>query len=129
MQNFVIDILFWFHVIIVIAWFGLFAIPLSVWSGRIAFHFWYILTLYASQIVMGLLLLPWSKKYKQACPLTIFMQLLRGYKISDPQTYNHGFIRELGQRIGVKLRPWIVEVLLLIPFIIVTYQYLSIYIF
>ena len=99
--------LFWMHVFIFIVWFGLFWIPLSIWPGRVVFHFWYITVAVASELLTGLLLMPVMLKYRIVCPLRTWMQHVRGYKISDPKNFDHSFVRELIPEIASEDTLWI----------------------
>ena len=117
------EILFWMHVVIFIAWFGLFLIPLSIWPGRIAFHFWYITFALTGELLMGLLLMPVMLKYRIVCPLTTWMQLVRGYKISDPRNFDHSFVRELFQRLRINIPYGYIGALIFISWGVVIIQY------
>ena len=118
------ETLFWMHVVIFIGWFGLFWIPLSIWPGRVVFHFWYITFAVGSELLTGLLLMPVMLKYRIVCPLTTWMQHVRGYKISDPKNFDHSFVRELFQRFRVKIPYGFVGALIFISWGGVIIQYL-----
>ena len=119
------ETLFWMHVVIFIGWFGLFWIPLSIWPGRVVFHFWYITFAVASEFLTGLLLMPVMLKYRIVCPLTTWMQYVRGYKISDPKNFEHSFVRELFQRLRVRIHYGYVGALIFISWGWVIIQYLQ----
>jgi len=122
-KNFLTGFVFWLHLPLVIIWFFTFLIPLSLWPGRITFHFWYIAILLLIQLIWGILVYPKTKSIDFICPLTTLMQSLRGYKIKDKRNYNHSFIAELFERLKIKISFLWVDVLLFITFIIVSIQY------
>lgn len=97
------ELVFWLHFIMVAVWFGLFAVPTSLWAGKVIFHFWFITTFIALQFLWGLALMPLTKKYHMVCPLTTAMQLLRGYPVADARNNNHSFIKEFFGRLGMKV--------------------------
>jgi hypothetical protein len=94
-KSFLANILFWIHFIIVTIWFGLFLVPISIWHDKIVFHFYLTVVIVAHQLLWGLILMPWTKKFRMVCVLTTFMQLLRGQKISDPKNYDQAWLKEL----------------------------------
>jgi len=124
-KSWLIELIFWLHLPIVIIWFGTFLIPLSVFPGRITFHFWFMAIVLLSQIVWGMMLYPKTKSFEMICPLTTPMQYLRGYEIKDKRNYNHSFIAELLDRFNIKMSFNAVNILLWVTFAIVIIQYLS----
>jgi hypothetical protein len=95
--------IFWLHAIIFVVWIGLFFVPVSFWPQRIHVHFWYVLIMVMSEIVMGLLLMKHMHKFRIVCPLTALMQYIRGYSLTDPKNYDHSFVREFAERFHLSL--------------------------
>lgn len=118
-----IEIVFWIHLPIVILWFGLFAIPLSLWPSRITFHFWFIISIMVVQYLWGFSIYPQTKKIDNICPLTSLMQFLRGYPLNNKKNYEHSFIAELFERLNIRISYKAVSYLLLITLAIVAIQY------
>ena len=120
------EFLFNFHIIIFLSIILLFFIPLSVWPGRIWFHFWYVTMILASQILTGLTLLPYmikSNRYRLVCPLTTWMQYVRGYLPKDPKNFDHSFVSEFGERIGLRIPKGVVSLMNIIILIIASILY------
>ena len=118
--DWLISIVFWLHLPIVIIWFGAFAVPLSVWPERIVFHFWFIAGIMAIQLLWGVLAVG---KFDIICPITSYMQWLRGYPLTHKKSYGHSYIAELFNILGIKMHYKWVNYLLLITLAIVCYQY------
>jgi hypothetical protein len=118
------EIIFWTHLPITIIWIGLFLIPLSVWPGRITFHFGYIFSIVLIQIIWGEMLYSKTKKIRIICPITTLMQSLRGYPIESKKNYDHSFVAEFFNRLRFKLGPRIVGILIWITLIIALIQYI-----
>jgi hypothetical protein len=97
------EFVFWLHLVIISAWVALFFVPLSLWPGRIAFHFCFSMVVIAHQFIWGAIVMPWTKRYRMVCILTTLMQALRGYKISDPRNFTHSFVQELFHRAKVRV--------------------------
>jgi hypothetical protein len=114
------ELVFWLHLPIVITWFGLFAVPRSIWSGRITFHFWFIVILLLVQFIWGFIL---RRKMDMICPLTTLMQYWRGYSCKNKKNYGHSFIAELSNKIKIKIHYKGVNIVLLITLVIVFIQY------
>ena len=115
------EITFWLHLPIVIILFGMFAIPKSIWPGKVTFHFWYFISIIIIQFI-------WSvsvyRKFDIICPLTTLMQWLRGYPLKNKKNYNHSFIAELMEKMRIKVSYAWVNVILITSLIIVAVQYL-----
>lgn len=122
-KSLLISLIFWLHLPLVVILFGIFFIPLSLWPGRIEFHFWFISTLLFLQLLWGVVLYPKTGKIDFICPLTTVMQSLRGFPIESKENYNHSFIAELLGKLRINISFFWVDVLLLIIFIIVSFQY------
>ena len=120
-KTFLAGLLFWLHLPIVIIWFGLFLIPSSIWSWKIPFHFWYIAGIMILQMLWAYYL---THRFDIICPLTTWMQSLRGYSLNDKENYNYSYIAELCTVFNVKISSKKVSLVLLITLIIVTLQYL-----
>jgi hypothetical protein len=118
------EIIFWLHLVIFLVWIGLFFVPYSVWQTRVVFHFWYVATLIASQLIMGLILRGKMHKFRIVCPLTSLMQWLRGYAFGDAQNYDHSFVREFAERLKIRIRYGVVGFLIFLSFGILIYQYI-----
>ncbi len=114
------ELIFWLHLPIVVLWFGLFAVPKSIWPGRVTFHFWFIVILLIIQFIWGFIL---RKKLDMICPLTTLMQYWRGYYCSDKRNSGHSFIAELSSKLGIKIHYKRVNIVLLITLIVVFIQY------
>lgn len=97
-----VNFLYLLHLIVVILWFGLFLVPRSLWPGRIAFHFWFIFIFMLIQMVWGVAMMPYMKKYRIVCPITTLMQYLRGWPINDKKNFDHSFIREFLAHLKIK---------------------------
>ena len=119
-------IIFLIHCVIVFFWWGLFFVPTSFWPSIIIFHFYLTLVIVFNQFVWGLLIMPWTKKYRMVCFLTTVNQLLRGDSISDEKNYDHSFTQELFGKAGIKVSHRFATFLTFTILIIVTFQYLSI---
>ncbi len=92
------------------------------WKGCVPFLVYNIGS--AGELLIGLLLMPVMLKYRIVCPLTTWMQLARGYKIGDPKNFDHSFVRELFQRLRVKIPYGYVGALIFISWGVVIIQYL-----
>ncbi len=103
MKLFLADFLFWIHFIVGSIWLGLFLAPSSLWPDKITFHFYLTVAIVGHQFLWGLLIMPWTRKFRMVCVLTTPMQLLRGQKISDPKNYSHSFLKELVGKNGIKI--------------------------
>ena len=114
-----INILFWLHLPIVLLWFGLFLFPLSIWPGRITFHFFYISGIMSVQLLWAFYL----HRFDIICPMTTLMQWMRGFSLKDEKNYGHSFIAELVERLGINLSYKIVNYLLFVTLIVVTIQF------
>jgi hypothetical protein len=67
--------------------------------------------------------MPVMRKYRIVCPLTTWMQLAGGYRISDPNNFDHSFVRELFQRLRVKIPYGYVGSLIFISWSVVVIEY------
>lgn len=105
-------------------WFGLFLIPSSVWNGRIEFQFWYALTLAIGQYVWGMIVF---KKFASICPLTTWMQELRGYDRQDPLNYEHSYIQEQLGMMNIPIGKKALGTILQISFVAILLQYATLY--
>lgn len=117
------EAMFWLHFALVATWFGLFLFPASLWSGKTAFHFWFIAVAVGVQFGWGFLLMPATKKYRMVCPLTTAMQLLRGYPVRDARNNNHSCIKEFFERLGWKVPKKAVTISTFASLGIITLQY------
>ena len=117
------ETVFWLHFALVSVWFGLFLVPTSLWSGKISFHFYFITVTTALQFLWGFVLLPVTKKYRMACPLTTAMQLLRGYPVADARNNNHSCIKEFSERIGKPIPKKAVTISTFVSLGVVAVQY------
>ena len=102
-KKFLANIVFWLHLPIVLLLFGLFFVPRSLWPGRVAFHFWFVVGLLTINISWGFFMYRYTKKIDQSCPLTTLMQWLRGHPIDSPENYKHSYIAELLEKINALL--------------------------
>ena len=118
------EALFWIHLIVFTIWFAIFLIPSTLWPKRVVFHFWFISMLLLIQLIMGLILIPKMRKYRIVCPLTSFMQLLRGHKLENPKNFDHSFVREFASRFKLKIPYGFVGFLIFLSFGVVSVQYI-----
>lgn len=95
-------IIFTIHLIVFLAFPLGFFIPSSAWSERIEYHFLYCSITFLLFYIWGLI---WTLKFKDKCYgicfLDTLMQRLRGYRIYDPGNYQHSFVEELSERLGL----------------------------
>ncbi len=103
MKKFFAQTIFWLHFLFVLFWYGLFFIPTSWWLAKVTFHFYLTLFVIAQQFVWGVMITPWTGKYRMVCFFTTVTQFLRGQKISDPKNYEHSFFQELFGRRGLAI--------------------------
>ena len=123
LKNFLIEVIFWSHLVIVLLWFGLFLIPTSFWQNKVTFHFWFIIIITTVQLLWGLALYRYTKKIDIICPLTSLMQWMRGFSLKTKENFGHSFIAEILERLGVKVSYNTINILLLISIIVVSVQY------
>ena len=123
-KEFLTELVFWLHLPIVLVLFGLFFVPKSVWSGKVVFHFWFVITVLVVEFLWGLALYRYTHKIDIICPLTTLMQWLRGYPIDSPQNYGHSYIAELLSRIKVKVSYNTVNIILYITLGAVVLEYI-----
>jgi hypothetical protein len=103
---FLANLLFWIHVATVVFWAGLFLVPTSLWHDRITFHFYLTIVIVGHQFLWGLMIMPWTHKFRMVCIITTFVQLLRNQKISDPKNYSHSFFKEMVGKRGIQAPHW-----------------------
>jgi len=97
------EIIFWTHLPILIAWIGLFFVPLSIFPQRVEYHLYYYLIVYIIQFITGIFYYSTFGGLISLCPLTLIMQRIRGVPWKDPKNYEHSFTAEAWSRIlGVK---------------------------
>jgi len=119
------NLFFWLHSFIIIFWLGLFFVPLHWWPGKIIFHFHLTLFIIAQQCFWGLLLTPFTGEYRMVCFLTTITQLLKGQKISDPENYNHSFLKNFFENKGINVSHRMLVFLAWAALAVVSIQYLS----
>lgn len=119
-----IEFIFWSHLVILILWFGLFLVPSSLWGGKIAFHFWFIAILTLVQFLWGAFFYEYNKKIDIICPLTTWMQYLRGFPLKSKENLKHSFIAEILKRMKINVSYKFVSYLLLVTFFVVSLQYI-----
>lgn len=118
------DLLFWLHFAVGTIWLGLFLVPSSAWHDKITFHFYLTVIIVAHQFLWGLIIMPWTRKFRMVCILTTPMQLLRGLEISDPKNYSHSWFKELVGNQGIKI-PHVTSTLITFSaLLLVTFQYI-----
>ena len=122
------DIVFWFHIVFVLFWYALFFVPVNVWPDKILFHFYLTLGVVIHQIVWGLIIMPWTGRYRMVCMLTTIAQLLRGEDIANPNNYDHSSTREFLAKFGITKVPHrISTIIAFIVLILVSIQYFTYY--
>ncbi|MBW2997015.1 hypothetical protein KY349_01600 [Candidatus Woesearchaeota archaeon] len=99
-RKLIIETIFWAHLPIIVIWFGLFFIPKSVWVGRVAFHFWYMVVVLIVQFLFALVI---RRKFTLICPLTTAMQYLRGHPIKSRKNYDHSYTSEFMKRMRLNI--------------------------
>ena len=124
-RRFLIEFIYWSHLIIIILWFGLFFIPSCLWLGKIAFHFWFIMIVTGIQFLWGLFMMPHTKRISIICPLTTVMQKLRGFPVKSMENLGHSYIVEILKRFNIKLSHKVIDIILLITIVIVSIQYIT----
>ncbi|MBI4096381.1 MAG: hypothetical protein HY425_01555 [Candidatus Levybacteria bacterium] len=117
------DVLFWIHFLVGSLWLGLFLVPSSLWQNKVTFHFYLTIAVVGHQVLWGLLLMPWTKKFRMVCLLTTPMQVLRGEKISDPKNYDHSFFKELVGKNGIQIPHAISTLITFSALALVIYQF------
>ena len=120
---FLADLLFWAHFFIGSLWLGLFLVPSLIWPDKITFHFYLTIIIVIHQFLWGLILMPYTRKFRMVCILTTPMQLLRNQKISDPKNYSHSFFEELVGNQGIKIPHGISTLITFSALSLVTFQY------
>jgi hypothetical protein len=120
---FLANVIYWIHVAIGTVWFGLFLVPTSLWHDKITFHFYLTLVIVFHQFIWGLMIMPWTKKFRMVCILTTPMQLLRGQKISDSKNYDHSFFKEFFGKNGLAVPHSVSTLATFSTLALVTYQY------
>lgn len=123
MRDLFCKLIFWLHSLFIIFWCGLFFVPISWWPGKISFHFFLSLGVVLQQFSWGFLIMPWTKKYRMVCFLTTFTQLLRGQKISDPKNYEHSFVKESLNIVGLKVSHRFATILTFTILVVTTIRY------
>ena len=117
-------ILFWLHFPIVLIWVGLFFFPQAWWEHKVIFHFWFILTVFASQVLWGIAMMLIRERFGMGvCPLTTLTQYIRGFPISDPRNYNRTFIIEFCERFQIRLHHYVLNTLLITTLLAVSIQF------
>ncbi len=115
------DLIWYAHFAIVILAVALFFIPESVWQNRVAFHFYYLWSVIALQIVTGIIYLPKTKKFHFICPLTALEKHL--IKRHPHKHVGESCVADFcAERFG--LPKWLGTVSVLIALTMVTLQYL-----
>lgn len=117
------EVLFWIHLVMFILWYTPFFIPSSLWPERVVYHFWYIVIQVVAQFLTGFIMMKGMKKYRIVCPLTAYMQKLRGYDYTDPRNFDHGFVAEFASRFNIKIPRGTVAVLIYTSLAVVIVQY------
>lgn len=117
------EFLFFLHIPIFVLWVALFFVPQSVWTGRVAFHFYYIMSIIVAEIVCGLIYVPIVKSFDIICPLTLLVQVLRGFRYDDPSAYHVSFIVELFERFHIRIPKSIITILIAVTSLLVSAQF------
>ncbi|MCH7605082.1 hypothetical protein IID24_03800 [Patescibacteria group bacterium] len=123
MRNFIADIIFWLHAVVLLFWWGLFFVPTGMWASKISFHFFFTVGIVGHQFLWGAMTMPWTKKYQMTCILTTIMQWVRGEKLSDERNYRHVWTKEFFRRAGWGLPERGATIVTAIISTIVTIQY------
>jgi hypothetical protein len=118
------QVLFWLHVAIVTSWFVLFLVPLSTWPDRITFQFYFAVLIVGHQALWGLMIMPWSKKFRMVCILTTLQQLLSRQKLSDSKNYEHIWLKKQAGDNRIKISHKLTTILTFFFFILITILYL-----
>lgn len=124
MKKALIDIVFWLHFIIVFLWISLFFLLENFWPEKKSFYFYITLIIFGHQVLWGILIMPWTKKFRLVCILTTLMQSLRGIKISDSKNYEHHFTVEFLNKLGINIKYNVLAILGATIFAFITIEYL-----
>ncbi len=122
-DSFAVHLLFWLHLPIVILYFGLLAVPISLWPGKVVFHFWLFVIVVGAEVIWGMYMRQFSGRMDIVCPLTSWMQYLRGYSLCDLRNYGHSYIAELLVVFHVRLRYGVVNYLMLGAGVVILIEY------
>ena len=122
-KEWLISSVYWIHLPFILIWIGLFFVPSSIWSHKVTFHFWYVISLTAIQFLWSLCIFHYTKQIGIICPLTGLMQYLRGYPFSSPKNYLHTYISEVSNKLKIKINDKAVNILSLVTLGIITLQY------
>ena len=68
-----------------------------------------------------------TRRIDIVCPLTTWMQHLRGYKIKDKRNYDHSYIAELLGKMGINVFYQYVSYAIFITAAVVTVQYVLLF--
>lgn len=123
-DSFAVHLLFWLHLPVVILYFGLLFVPLSAWPEKVVFHFWVFVIIVGAEVLWGLYMRRNSRKMDIVCPLTSWMQFLRGYRLSDVRNYGHSYIAELLGVFGFRVRYSVVNYFMMGAGAIILIEYL-----
>ena len=102
-------------------WWAWFLIPTSVWSERIMFQFWYAILLVGAQVMWGIIVFG---KVAPICPLTTWMQDLRGFSKDNQKNYGHAYIHEELNYMGIPISKKMTSNIHIASFIIVISQFI-----
>ncbi len=104
MKKIFLTLLFYLHTGIFLLFPLGFLIPSSIWPERITYHFYYTISLFVLFYLWGLVwTLSRRDKVYAVCLLDTIAQRLRGLPLSDPRNYEHSFVKELSNRLGIQL--------------------------
>lgn len=119
--RFWIRLLFWVHVPFPLIWFSLFLIPSSIWPERSLVHLGYALFIICVQFLWGVLA---HHRLVLICPMTAWMQKLRGFEYTDPRNYAHGCIEEGLREMKIPLQGKTLSAVLVLSFVVIVVNYL-----
>ncbi len=112
------------HITFVTLFYGLFLVPQAVWNNKIFYHFWLITAIVILQLLWGLYMFKYSKKYRPICILTTATQYARGFPLKHKRNFDHSFLIEFFQKLKVRVSEKIVFYLTTSGFILVVIEYI-----
>jgi len=115
-----ISLIWSLHLVFFLLWIVPFFIPKKHFKHKLRFQLRYMVLIIIINLAWGFFFLTKMGKYIFSCPLTTWMQYLRGYAVTDPLNYTHSFVAEFSQLIGIPVVP--IKPIMFILLLIVIYQ-------
>jgi len=121
MSQALIQVIWVSHIVFFLLYVVPFFIPRKYFKNKLNFQLTYMAGIILSNFLWGFFFLAKIGKFIFACPITTWMQYLRGYTLTDPQNYTHSFIAEFLQLVNLPVVP--VKPFMFLLFLIVIIQY------